>query len=142
MIDAIVSKGLETLITQGSGWIVAVILGAWALTLDKRVISMQTTLDNQSKEANKAVQDQYEKRLSEFKELLDVMSHSTNSIKAMHGSISTTTEAINQLAISFSNLMSEFESQKSKWDDNGGFMARQLDDIRAKLERLQREVIG
>lgn len=140
MIEGIVSKGLEVLISQGSGWIVAVILGAWAVTLDKRVIAMQSVFDAQIKDANRAIQDQYEKRLGEFRELLDVMTNSTSSIKAMHGSISTTTEAINQLAQGFSKLTREFESQQGKWDDKGGVITKQMEDIKFKIERLQREV--
>lgn len=142
MIDAFIAKGVDLLITQGSGWIVAVILGAWAVTLDKRVLAMQSAIEAQTKEANDAVQEQYEKRLTEFRELLDVMSNSTSSITSMNGSISATTIAINQLAQGFSKLHREFESQQTRWDDRGGVMAKQLEDMGFKLERLQREVQG
>ena len=142
MIGTLIDSGIETLITQGTGWVIAVILGAWAVTLDKRVVAMQAVFDGQFKDANKAVQDQYEKRLTEFRELLEVMSNSTNTIKAMHGSLTANSEAINQLAQGFSKLMEEFEGQQEYWEDRGGAMARQLDDVRIKLENLQREVQG
>lgn len=140
MIEGVITSALETLITQGSGWIVSVILGAWAYILDRRVQTMQSLFDAQTLAANRAVQEQYEKRLDEFRELLEVMGNSTSTVKAMHGSLTATSEAINQLAQGFSKLMSEFQSHQNRWDDKGGGMAKQLEDIRHRLETLQREV--
>lgn len=140
MIESIIGSALTTLIAQGSGWIIAVLLGLYAYLLDKRVTQTRDAANKQNELANAAVRDQYEKRLAEFREILDVMANSTNTVKGMHGSLTATTEAINQLAIGFSKLLSEFQSQQVRWDDKGGNMAKQLDDIRQRVESLQREV--
>ena len=128
------------LMTQGTGWVLFVLACSVVVFQDRRLAKMQFECDTQASNAAKAVQDQYEKRLLEFRELIEVMTNSTSTVKAMHGSLTATTEAINQLAIGFAKLLQEFQSQNSRWDDRGGVMARQLEDIRQRLEFLQREV--
>lgn len=138
MLEQLVSGAIGTLLTQGTGWVVAVLLGIWAFLQDRRIVTLNTTVKLQADAANLAVQDQYEKRLKEFRELVDVMTNSTHTVGAMHGSLSATTEAINQLAAGFSKLLVEFQSQQTRWEDRGGNMAKQLEDIRARIETLQR----
>lgn len=140
MIEQFVSSGVTALLTQGTGWVVAVLIGAYAWILDKRVVQSLKAGEQATEKANKAVQEQYEKRLNEFREILDVMSSSTATVKAMHGSLGTTTEAINQLTQAFAKLLSEFNSYQGRWDDRGAIMQKQIEDIRDRLERLQREV--
>lgn len=140
MIEEFIRTGVTVLITQGSGWVVAVLLGVWAYVLDTRVNKLSLDNDKSVREMNRAVQEQYEKRLVEFKELLDVMTSSTNTVTAMHGSLNATTAATTQLSQAFSKLLTEFNSYQGRWDDRGGIMARQIEDIRQKLETLHREV--
>lgn len=135
-----IEEAISALLKEGVGWTVAVLLGAVIIFLDRRVAKLQAQCEQQAASANKAVQEQYEKRLEEFRELIEVMSNQTQTVKAMHGSLAATTEAINQLAQGFAKLLSEFQSQQSRWDDRGGAMAKQLEDIRSRLEALQREV--
>lgn len=131
MIEGVVKAALETLITQGSGWIVAVLLGIWVFFLDRRLTTAQEQND-------RLMQEQYEKRIVEFRELLDVMTNSTNTVKAMHGGLTATSDAINQLATGFAKLLAEFQSQQTRWDDRGGTMSKQLEDIRGRIESIQR----
>ena len=139
-MDPLVTPAVLALIKEGSGWAVSVLLGCWSIYLYKQVEKSRTICDKSTEAANQAVKDQYEKRLAEFRELIEVMANSTATVKAMHGSLTATTEAINQLAQGFAKLLAEFQSQQSRWDDRGSGMARQLEDIRQRLENLQREV--
>jgi len=140
MIETFTETAVTTLLTQGTGWVVAVLLGIWCYVLDKRLAAAGGACDIQVSAANQAVKDQYEKRLAEFREILDVMTNSTNTVNAMHGSVSATTEAINQLAAGFAKLLTEFQNQHTRWDDKSGTMSQQLEDLRHRLEVLQRGV--
>ena len=140
MIEDFTRTAVTTLLAQGTGWVVAVLLGIWAYILDKRLAKLQFDCDVQSSNSAEAVKEQYEKRLSEFREIIDVMTNSTHTVKAMHGSLTATTEAINQLTVGFAKLLNEFQGHGTKWDDRGGHMAKQLADIQRRLEELQREV--
>lgn len=139
MIEDFIKTAVGTLLSEGgAGWAVAVIIGAWVFVLDRRLLKSQSDYDAQALEANKAVQDQYEKRLVEFKIIIDAMTNSTATVKAMHGSITATSEAINQLAQGFTKLLGEFQAQSNRWGDRGEGMAKTLDDIRQRIESLQR----
>src|SRR5215470_18048212 len=89
MIDEVIGKALEWMLAQGGGYILSIFAGFFAWILYKR----NETLIEQS---NVELREQYEKRLNEFKELLDVMNNSTNTVNAMHNSLSASSEAINQ----------------------------------------------
>lgn len=127
MIEEFVRVGVGTLLAQGTGWVVAVILGIWAYILDGRV-----------RQTEDIVREQYERRLEEFKVVLDAMAGSTNATKAMDRSVTATTEAINQLASGFAKLLNEFNSHKERWADHGTQMAKQMEDVRNRIESLQR----
>lgn len=142
MIDSILAKALEWMIAQGGGYVISLLIGFYAWTLDKRVQERDTLADAQAAKANLEIREQYEKRLNEFRELLDVMTNSTNTVAAMHTSLSASSEAINQLAAGFATLLHEFHAQQARWDDRRGAMAKQLDDIQQRIEHLQRSNAG
>lgn len=138
MIDGILAKALEWMIAQGGGYVISLFIGLYAWTLDKRIQQRDALADAQAEKANAEIRDQYEKRLNEFRELLDVMTNSTHTVTAMHSSLSASSEAINQLAAGFATLLHEFHAQQTRWDDRRGAMAKQLDDIQQRIEQLQR----
>ncbi|QIG67089.1 hypothetical protein EVB41_080 [Rhizobium phage RHph_TM3_14A] len=138
MADGVIGQALQWLVEQGAGGVVAVLIGYYAILLDKRVQARDVAADKAAEEANAKLQDMYEKRLNEFREILDVMSNSTNTVTAMHSSLTASTDAINQLAAGFATLLHEFHAQQARWDDRRGAMAKQLDDIQQRIESLQR----
>lgn len=142
MVDDIIGKALEWMLAQGGGYVFSILLGWFAWQLDKRLINERKQNDLDLAAANAQIMGQYEKRLTEFKELLDVMTNSTNTVAVMHNSLSASSDAINQLALGFAKLMSEFQAQQGRWDDRRGAMAKQLDDIQLRIEQLQRQVAG
>lgn len=138
MIEDFTRTAITTLLMQGTGWVVAVLLGIWAWIMDKRLAALHVTCDVQARAAEVAVREQYEKRLDEFKIVLDVMTTQTNTVKALHQSQLSATESINQLAAAFTTMLRETETSRSKWEDRGGNLARSLEDIRSRIEQLQR----
>lgn len=131
MIEQLTGTALTTLLAQGTGWVVAVLLAVVAYILDKRNVGVQDR-------AEQAIKHQYEKRIEEYREILDVLTEHTNTMKSMHTSVSATTEAINQLAVGFAKLLKEIENDKVMWGDRGAQFAKQLEDVRSRLEELQR----
>lgn len=138
MFEQLATGAIGHLLTQGTGWIVAVLLGFVVFLQDKRVALLNTTIKLQADAYNITIQEHFEKRLKEFREIVDVMSNSTTTVGTMHTSVTATTDAINQLAAGFAKLLTEFQGQQTRWDDRGGNMLKQLDDIRDRLEDLQR----
>lgn len=136
----IVSPAVLELMKQGTGWLVAILIGVYAWILDGRLRQQQIDTDKQAELANKAVQDQYEKRLAEFREILDAMVNSTATVNALKGSLTPVTDAINQMVVGLAKLLNEFQSQNVRWDDRGASMLKQLEDLRVRLENIQRGV--
>lgn len=131
MIDTVITQALQWMLAQGGGYVLSVFAGFFAWIQYKRNEALV-------ERANAELRDQYEKRLNEFRELLDVMSNSTNTVNAMHNSLTASSEAINQLAVGFTTLLNEFHAQQSRWDDRRGAIADQLKDIQNRIEQLQR----
>lgn len=131
MIDSVLSKALEWMLAQGGGYVLSIFAGLFAWIQYKRNEALV-------EKANVELRDQYEKRLNEFRELLDVMSNSTNTVNAMHNSLTASSEAINQLAVGFTTLLNEFHAQQGRWDDRRGAIADQLKDIQQRIESIQR----
>lgn len=133
------TPAIEELIKQGVGYLLAFFLGVWVYLQDRRLREQQAVMDKMTKEANEEVQEQFEKRLSEFRELLDAMTNSTSSVNALKGSLAPVTEAINQMVVGLAKLLQEFQSQQVRWDESRQNMFRQLEDLRLRLEAIQRE---
>ena len=133
------TPAIEELIKQGGGYLLAFFLGVWVYLQDRRLREQQAVMDKMTKEANEEVQEQFEKRLAEFRELLDAMTNSTSSVNALKGSLAPVTEAINQMVVGLAKLLQEFQSQQVRWDESRQNMFRQLEDLRLRLEAIQRE---
>ena len=138
MIENAVGKALEWMLAQGGGWVIAVVVGIYSYFLDKRMQEERREAEEQTAVSNALIREQYEKRLEEFREILDVMTNSTTTVTSMHTSLTASSDAINQLAVGFTRLLAEFQAQQTRWDDRRGSMAKQLDDIQARIENLQR----
>lgn len=142
MIEEAVGKAIEWMLAQGGGWVIAFFIGTYSYFLDKRMQEERREFEVATALHNTQIKEQYEKRLDEFRELLDVMTNSTSTVTAMHTSLTASSDAINQLAVGFTRLLAEFQAQQSRWDDRRGAMAKQLDDIQARIENLQRNGRG
>lgn len=131
MIEGFVSTIVELLILQGGGWLIAVLLGMVIYIMDRRAF--------EAKNRNEAIiQAQYDKRLEEFKELLEVVHTSTQTITTMQRSVTTSGESIGQLTQAFAQLVRELEGRNTRWVEKVDTFTRQLEDIQRRLESLQK----
>lgn len=131
MVDGFVTEIVSGLIAQGGGWAIAVLLGIVIFILDRRSVEAKAKY-----EAN--IQQQYEKRLEEFREMLDVIASSTQSLQNMQSSVSASGEAIAQLTQAFAKLLREFEGQQARWGDRSDIVVKLLEDIQRRVESLQK----
>lgn len=131
MIDGFTETIVNTLIAQGGGWVIAVLLGIVVYIMDKRSIEAKYKNDV-------LVQQQYEKRIEEYKELIEILGASTGTIQNMQVSVAASGAAINDLTQAFAKLLREFEGQQSRWVDRSNAVAKQLDDIQRRVEALQK----
>lgn len=138
MVEEAVGKAIEWMLAQGGGWVIAFFIGTYSFFLDKRMQDERREAEEAAAVYNTQIKEQYEKRLEEFRELLDVMTNSTNTVTAMHTSLTASSDAINQLALGFTKLLAEFQTQQARWEDRRTHMAKQLDDIQTRIENLQR----
>lgn len=138
VIEDAVGKAIEWMLAQGGGWVIAFFIGTYSYFLDKRMQEERREAEEQALAANIQIREQYEKRLEEFREILDVMTNSTTTVTSMHTSLTASSDAINQLALGFTKLLAEFQAQQARWEDRKGTMAKQLDDIQSRIEHLQR----
>lgn len=135
MIEGFVSTVVEALILQGGGWLIAVLLGVVIYIMDRRAFEAKTKHE-------KDIQAQYDIRLEEFKELLEVVQTSTQTITTMQRSVSTSGESINQLTQAFAQLLRELDGRNVRWTDKVETFGRQLEDIQRRLESLQKGSLG
>lgn len=131
---------LTAIATQGTGYALFVISLVVLYFMDKRYLALQKSCSDERTAAEIAVKAQYEKRLEEFREILDVMTRNTSAVSALQGSVDARTETLNQLTTGIAKLSHEFENMQQKWDDRGGGMVRQLEDVQRRLENLQGSV--
>lgn len=131
MIEEFVGTIVTGLIAQGGGWGVAVLLGIVVYIMDRRAVEAKVKYETN-------IQHQYEKRLEEFREMLDVISASTQSIQNMQVSVTASGDATNQLAQAFAKLLREFEGQQARWGDRSDNVVKLLEDIQRRIEALQK----
>lgn len=131
MIDGFISTIVNALILQGGGWLVAVLLGIVVYIVDRRAFEAKNKHET-------ILQAQYDKRLEEFKELLEVVQTSTQTINTMQRSVATSGESIGQLTQAFAQLVRELDGRNARWVDKVETFGRQLEDIQRRLESLQK----
>lgn len=131
MIDGFITSIVNAFILQGGGWLAACLLGIVIYIMDKRAMETRDKYEA-------AIQDQYNKRLDEFKELLDVVGTSTQSINNMQRSVTTSGESMNQLTQAFAQLLREQDGRQSRWADKVDAVTKQLDDVQRRVESLQK----
>src|SRR6478736_8168684 len=85
-MDAVVEKIIEWMFAQGGGYVIAIALGVVVYMLDKRLKEQRDINDQEAAEFAAQLKEQYEKRLDEFRGIIDVMTNSTNTVTAMHNS--------------------------------------------------------
>lgn len=140
MLEGVTKAALETLLAQGTGWIVAVLLIVAVIFLNKKNDKMQTMLDNCRSVSEEAAKEQFEKRLSEFKNLLEALNRSSEALATMRSSVDARTEAINQLVAGFANLVRDLEINRDRWSEKGEAWSQQIGDIRSRAENMQQGI--
>lgn len=131
MIDGFVTTIVTGLISQGGGWGISVLLGIVVYIMDRRAFEAKEKYE-------KDILSLYEKRLEEFRELLEVIGTSTQTINNLQVSVSASSESIGQLTQAFAKLLREFEGQQLLWSDRSANVAKLLEDIQRRVEALQK----
>lgn len=138
MLEGITKGALETLLAQGTGWVVAVLCMVAVIVLTRKNDALHKTCDDQRDASEAAVREQYEKRLAEFGTIMTALGESSIALGAMQDGVKARTEAINHLIAGFANLVRDLENNRMKWDERGKEIIGQLTDLRNRLEELQR----
>ena len=87
MIEEAVGKAIEWMLAQGGGWVIAFIVGTYSYFLDKRMQEERREFEAAAAAHNTQIKEQYEKRLDEFRELLEVITNSTSTVTALNTSL-------------------------------------------------------
>lgn len=138
MIEGVTKAALETLLAQGTGWVIAVLFLLAIIALTKKNDKLQLVCDANRTGAENAVREQFEKRLNEFKVIVDALNRSSEALAFMRVSVDARTEAINQLVAGFANLVRDLEANRERWADKGELWSGQLADLQRRVEDLQR----
>lgn len=115
MIEALIQSGLTALLAQGTGWVIAVILGILLYLMFKRYECLN------------------EKRFEELKTILDALNRSSDALGSMKTSVDARTEAINQLTGGFANLVRDMETGRPQWQEAIKSVSGRLEDIQRRL---------
>jgi len=137
MIEEFLQQGLGSLLTQGTGWILFVLSLIVIWWMDRRQTECQKARDEETKEAEKAVLEQYEKRLAEFAEILNALNRNTTAINGFETTVGARTEAINQLVVGFASLVRDINNNRERWHERGAALMKGIEDVQRRLEALQ-----
>lgn len=140
MIEGIVKSAFEALLTQGSGWIVAVLLVIGGIFVTRRHDVVIKRYEDQRNIAQGLLNEQYEKRIATFKEVVSVVEQSTSILSILQTNADGHKDAINKLVSGFSQLVRDVENQDDFHKDRHAAIVSTLTDLRARVETLQRRV--
>lgn len=130
MFDDIITTALTTLLAQGAGWVVAVLLIV-------AVVFQSRKLEKLQGELTLAVHGQYEKRLTEFGEVLNALNQSSSALRSMQDSVNSRSEVINQLVVGFAELVRDENANRSDLVKRADAIETHIIDLRKRLEVLQ-----
>lgn len=140
MIEGITKSVLETLISQGGGWLIAVLLICLVIYLGRKLEKAQESCDAANEAREAAIRAQYDKRLEEMTKLLDALNRSTAALSTMQISVEARTEAINNLVAGFAVLVRDLQAAQDRWKERGDNVSNRLGAIEGRIEDLQRRV--
>lgn len=137
MIEEFVKQGLGSLLTQGTGWVLFVLALIVIYVQNKQITAMYKEANVVRDAAETAVKDQYDKRIAEFREIVDALGRTTTALDGMQETVEARTEAINQLVIGFSKLVRDLEVNRERWNDKGETIMRSIEDLRNHIRLIQ-----
>ena len=140
MLEGITKSVLETLISQGGGWLIAVLLICLVIYLGRKLEKAQASCDAANEAKEEAVRAQYDKRLEEMGKILDALNRSTATMSAMQVSIDARAEAMNNLVAGFAVLVRDLEQAQQRWKERGEAVNNRLAAIEGRIEDVQRRV--
>jgi predicted nucleic acid-binding Zn-ribbon protein len=137
MWDDIIKSAFTAILSWGGGWVLSVLLIIAIVFMDKRIKELHTKCDDQRSAGEIAVNEQFEKRLDEFKTILAGLERSTSALNTMQVAVDNRTETINQLVAGFANLVRDLENNRERWRERGEAWSIQLADLKSRVEKLQ-----
>lgn len=133
MLDGVTEGALKALLAQGGGWVIALLLIVAVISLAKKIEKIEATGDV-------ALKEQFDKRIGEFRVILDALNRSSDALATMRDSVEARTDAINQLVAGFANLVRDLEHHRNRWSGKSELWGQQLNDLQRRMEDLQRRV--
>jgi hypothetical protein len=137
MWDDIIKSAFTAILSWGGGWVLSVLLIIAIVFMDKRIKELHAKCDDQRSAGEIAVNEQFEKRLDEFKTILAGLERSTSALNTMQVAVDNRTETINHLVAGFANLVRDLENNRERWRERGEAWSIQLADLKSRVEKLQ-----
>jgi len=137
-MEGILTESVRTLVSQGTGWAVAIILGFACAYLFKRLQSAQEEylLSNKlQQERREALQ---EKRIVEAKETVSVLNAGSHANLELARSTAARTEALNNHIQLVTQMERDMGSNDEHWQRRVRGLEQSLADITRRLEEIQR----
>lgn len=137
-MDGVLIEAVRSLASQGTGWLVAIILGFACAYLFKRF----QTAQNDCLAAHQVAQSQrealQEKRVIEARETVAVLNTGSQANLELARSIAARTEALNNLTQLVTQMERDMANNDGHWQQRVRGMEESLADITRRLEELQR----
>lgn len=137
MIEAIAKQALEALMTQGSGWLVAVLLVVAIVLITRRHDKVVLAYEDNRAKALEVIADQYEKRIAAMNDAVVAVEQSTSALNAMNIGVSGHTETLNKLVTGFTQLARDLENYHDFHKDIQKDMLGKLEGLAQRVGQLQ-----
>jgi uncharacterized protein HemX len=130
-MGGVIDKGIETLATQGIGWLLAVLLGGAVVWLFHRLQTEQSA-------CNEAREALHEKRLTEARQTLDALHAVAKAQGDLAESITARTETLKSIADYVAKIERDMGRSYDHWQGRVAGMEKALQENRAYLEKIER----
>lgn len=137
-MEGILTESVRTLVSQGTGWVVAIILGFACAYLFKRLQSAQEDCLLSNKSSQEQKEALQEKRIVEAKETVSVLNAGSYANLELARSIAARTEALNNLIQLVTQMERDMGSNDEHWQRRVQGLEGSLADITRRLEEIQR----
>jgi chromosome segregation ATPase len=137
-MEEIIKGALNALISQGGGYVISALLIVVVWAMDKKHSKAILGCDERYEKSQEAVKLQYEKRLEHVSELTNALNRSSSVLAALQVSVETRNATIQHLVSGFSDLVKDLEINRERWADRGEIWTKQLENIKERIEELQR----
>lgn len=141
MLDKVLESALNFALSQGGGWVAAVVIGIISYFVIRALIAElreqnKRYLDSHE-DAEKENRAQFEKRLEEARETLAALNRASLAQEELKKSVEARTVALNELTVGFAKFVSDADARSDRWMDFRRSIEQFQADTLATLRRLE-----